>query len=92
VTKQGKSRPDVNLLVTVDVLLADGSAARSAKRLQLSPSAISQTFADCARQRAIRCWPGPDVVSCPHLAHWSYAGPAPYSCKTPTRCFAPPKE
>src|SRR5262245_23112730 len=39
------ARPDLNLLVTLDVLLAEGSVARAAKRLQLSPSAMSRTLA-----------------------------------------------
>ena len=39
------SRPDLNLLATLDVLLAEGSVARAAKRLQLSPSAMSRTLA-----------------------------------------------
>src|SRR6478735_5176261 len=39
------SRPDLNLLVTLDVLLAEGSVARAARRLQLSPSAMSRTLA-----------------------------------------------
>lgn len=39
------SRPDLNLLVTLDVLLSEGSVARAAKRLQLSPSAMSRTLA-----------------------------------------------
>lgn len=39
------SRPDLNLLFTLDVLLAEGSVARAAKRLQLSPSAMSRTLA-----------------------------------------------
>ena len=38
------STPDLNLLVTLDVLLAEGSVARAAKRLQLSPSAMSRTL------------------------------------------------
>lgn len=38
------SRPDFNLLFTLDVLLAEGSVARAAKRLQLSPSAMSRTL------------------------------------------------
>lgn len=37
--------PDLNLLVTLDVLLAEGSVARAAKRLHLSPSAMSRTLA-----------------------------------------------
>ena len=37
--------PDLNLLVTLDVLLAEGSVARAAQRLQLSPSAMSRTLA-----------------------------------------------
>jgi DNA-binding transcriptional LysR family regulator len=39
------SRPDLNLLATLDVLLAEGSVVRAAKRLQLSPSAMSRTLA-----------------------------------------------
>lgn len=37
--------PDLNLLVALDILLAEGSVARAAKRLQLSPSAMSRTLA-----------------------------------------------
>jgi DNA-binding transcriptional LysR family regulator len=36
---------DLNLLVTLDVLLAEGSVARAAARLQLSPSAMSRALA-----------------------------------------------
>lgn len=39
------STPDFNLLVTLDVLLAEGSVARAAKRLRLSPSAMSRALA-----------------------------------------------
>jgi DNA-binding transcriptional LysR family regulator len=39
------SIPDFNLLVTLDVLLAEGSVARAAKRLGLSPSAMSRALA-----------------------------------------------
>jgi len=39
------STPDLNLLVTLDVLLAEGSVARSARRLRLSPSAMSRALA-----------------------------------------------
>ncbi|HEX6239542.1 MAG TPA: LysR family transcriptional regulator [Polyangiales bacterium] len=39
------ARPDLNLLVTLDVLLAEGSVARAAKRLRLSASAMSRTLA-----------------------------------------------
>lgn len=39
------ARPDLNLLVTLDVLLAEGSVARAAKRLRLSPSAMSRALA-----------------------------------------------
>lgn len=39
------SRPDLNLLVALDVLLAEGSVAKAARRLQLSPSAMSRTLA-----------------------------------------------
>ncbi|MDB5438707.1 MAG: transcriptional regulator, LysR family [Caulobacteraceae bacterium] len=39
------SGPDLNLLVTLDVLLAEGSVARAARRLRLSPSAMSRALA-----------------------------------------------
>lgn len=39
------SRPDLNLLITLDVLLAEGSVARAARRLRLSPSAMSRALA-----------------------------------------------
>ena len=39
------SRPDLNLLVTMDVLLAEGSVVRAARRLRLSPSAMSRALA-----------------------------------------------
>jgi DNA-binding transcriptional LysR family regulator len=35
---------DLNLLVALDVLLAEGSVARAARRLRLSPSAMSRTL------------------------------------------------
>ena len=37
--------PDFNLLVTLDVLLAEGSVARAARRLRLSPSAMCRALA-----------------------------------------------
>jgi DNA-binding transcriptional LysR family regulator len=37
--------PDLNLLATLDVLLAEGSVARAARRLRLSPSAMSRALA-----------------------------------------------
>ena len=39
------SRPDLNLLLTLDVLLAEGHVARAARRLRLSPSAMSRALA-----------------------------------------------
>ena len=39
------SRPDLNLLITLDVLLAEGSVAQAARRLRLSPSAMSRALA-----------------------------------------------
>lgn len=38
------SKPDLNLLVALDVLLAEGSVARAGRRLRLSPSAMSRTL------------------------------------------------
>ncbi len=39
------SVPDFNLLVTLDAVLAEGSVARAAQRLRLSPSAMSRALA-----------------------------------------------
>src|SRR5215475_13384786 len=39
------ARPDLNLLVTLDTLLAEGSVARAAQRLRLSASAMSRALA-----------------------------------------------
>jgi DNA-binding transcriptional LysR family regulator len=39
------ANPDLNLLTTLDVLLAESSVARAAKRLRLSPSAMSRALA-----------------------------------------------
>ena len=41
----GMSMPDFNLLVVLDVLLAEGSVAGAARRLRLSPSAMSRALA-----------------------------------------------
>ena len=38
-------RPDFNLLIVLDVVLSEGSVARAAKRLHLSPSAMSRALA-----------------------------------------------
>ena len=37
--------PDLNLLIALDVLLDEGNVARAARRLRLSPSAMSRTLA-----------------------------------------------
>ncbi|WP_024302056.1 LysR family transcriptional regulator [Pseudogulbenkiania sp. MAI-1] len=39
------SKPDLNQLITLDVLLTEGSVARAARRLRLSPSAMSRALA-----------------------------------------------
>jgi DNA-binding transcriptional LysR family regulator len=39
------SAPDLNLLLTLDALLAEGSVAGAARRLRLSPSAMSRALA-----------------------------------------------
>ncbi|HEX8364145.1 MAG TPA: LysR family transcriptional regulator [Allosphingosinicella sp.] len=39
------ARPDLNLLATLGVLLDEGSVARAARRLRLSPSAMSRALA-----------------------------------------------
>jgi DNA-binding transcriptional LysR family regulator len=38
------SRPDLNLLVALEVLLAEGSVAAAGRRMRLSPSAMSRTL------------------------------------------------
>ncbi|WP_421762454.1 LysR family transcriptional regulator [Devosia sp.] len=38
------AHPDLNLLITLDVLLAEGSVAGAARRLNLSPSAMSRAL------------------------------------------------
>lgn len=43
------SRPDLNLLYTLDVLLTEGSVAGAARRLKLSPSAMSRSLARLRR-------------------------------------------
>ena len=43
------ARPDLNLLSTLDVLLAEGSVARAAQRLRRSPSATSRALARLRR-------------------------------------------
>ena len=39
------TKPDLNLLLTLNVLLAEGSVVRAAQRLGLSPSAMSRALA-----------------------------------------------
>lgn len=39
------TRPDLNLLITLDVLLSEGSVAKAARRQRLSPSAMSRALA-----------------------------------------------
>ena len=63
--------PDLNLLVTLDVLLSEGSVARAAKRLRLSPSAMSRALRDCGRRPAIRCWCGPGEDWCQRRGRWN---------------------
>jgi len=43
--RTGMGIPDLNLLVTLDALLSEGSVARAARRLRLSPSAMSRALA-----------------------------------------------
>ncbi len=64
------ARPDLNLLVTLDVFLAEGSVAGAARRLRLSPSAMSRAL---ARLRAATGDPllvraGRGLVSTPRAA------------------------
>ena len=43
--REAMALPDLNLLVTLDVLLTEGSVARAARRLRLSPAAMSRALA-----------------------------------------------
>lgn len=43
--RRGMPRPDLNLLVTLNALLEEGNVARAARRLRLSPSAMSRALA-----------------------------------------------
>src|SRR5471032_2799131 len=43
--RRNMSMPDLNLLITLDVLLTEGSVTRAAQRLRLSPSAMSRALA-----------------------------------------------
>lgn len=47
--RAGMAHPDLNLLATLDVLLAEGNVARAAARLRLSPSAMSRALARLRR-------------------------------------------
>jgi len=81
--------PDLNLLITLDVLLAEGSVAAAAKRLRLSPSAMSRALArlrettgDPLLVRAGRgLWPRP--------GRWSCVIRSVVWCKRPMPCCAP---
>lgn len=46
---RGVAKPDLNLLETLHVLLAEGSVARAGRRLHLSPSAMSRALARLRR-------------------------------------------
>jgi len=45
----GMARPDLNLLITLDAVLAEGNVTRAARRLRLSPSAMSRSLARLRR-------------------------------------------
>jgi DNA-binding transcriptional LysR family regulator len=65
------SNIDLNLLIALDALLAEGSVAGAARRLGLSPSAMSRTL---ARLRAVTDDPllvraGRSLVPTPHAVH-----------------------
>ena len=58
------SLPDLNLLITLDVLLTEGNVTRAALRLRLSPSAMSRSLARLLKQRVIHYWCALDAVLC----------------------------
>lgn len=61
-------RPDLNLLHALDVLLAEGSVAGAARRLQLSPSAMSRTLSRLreATGDPLLVRAGRDMIPSPH--------------------------
>lgn len=83
------SDPDFNLLVALDVLLAEASVAGAARRLNLSPSAMSRTL---SRLREVTGDPilvraGRHMVLTPGRSH-PIAPDAP--CTRRGRCCSPP--
>jgi DNA-binding transcriptional LysR family regulator len=52
------ARPDLNLLVTLDVLLAEASVARARSGYGSVPSAMSRALARLRAQQATPCWSG----------------------------------
>ena len=85
------ARPDLNLLVTLDVLLAEGSVARAARRLRLSPSAMSRQLARLrdATGDPLLVRAGRDLV--PRPARSSCARGSVSWCRMAKRFCAPPR-
>jgi len=83
--------PDFNLLLALDVLLAEGSVAGAARRLGLSPSAMSRAL---ARLREVTGDPllvraGRGLVPTPRRS--SFALRSARSSTAPTRCCGRPR-
>ena len=63
---------DLNLLVTLDVLIQEGSVVGAARRLNLNTPAMSRSLARIREAVGDRCWCAPDAAG----AHAARAGPA----------------
>ncbi len=81
--------PDFNLLLTLDALLDEGSVAGAARRLSLSPSAMSRALARLRETTGIRYWCGRVGVWCPRRGPWSCALRSASWCRMRTPCCAP---
>ena len=83
--------PDLNLLVTLDVLLAEGSVARAAQRLRLSPSAMSRALARLREATGDPLLVRAGAVLFPHRGRSNSASGSVSSCRTAERFSAPPR-
>lgn len=83
--------PDLNLLLTLEALLEEGSVAGAARRLSLSPSAMSRALARLRRPRGIPCWCGPAVAWYRPPGRGSWANESAGWCRRPEACCVPSK-
>ncbi|BCQ58427.1 hypothetical protein PBOI14_01770 [Pseudomonas sp. Boi14] len=65
--------PDMNLLVALDALLDEGSVVGAARRMNLSPAAMSRTLTRIRDALGDPCWYVPDAAWCPPPRPWNCA-------------------